>query len=128
MANPDVQMLTGRFKKASDVKSWGIVAAFPRFQEENFDHNMKLVKQIEEVAKAKGCTPGQLAIAWVRKHSQRPGLPTVIPIPGATTAARVKENATLIDISEEEFSKINDIVKGFETAGKRYPDSVPTNT
>ncbi|KAF5125411.1 Pyridoxal reductase [Metarhizium anisopliae] len=121
-------MLTGRFKSVADMQDRGIISSFPRFQSGAFEHNLKLVGQVEEIAKVKGCTPGQLAIAWVRKHSNRPGLPTIIPIPGATAASRVRENAKLVDITDEEFTRISDMVKNFETAGKRYPDSVPTNT
>lgn len=123
-----MQMLTGRFKSIADIQDRGIMSKFPRFQPGAFEHNLQLVNQVEEIAKEKGCTPGQLAIAWVRKHSNRPGLPTIIPIPGATAASRVRENAKVVDITEEEFAKITDLVKNFETAGKRYPDFVPTNT
>ncbi|KAG8421081.1 hypothetical protein J3458_002987 [Metarhizium acridum] len=121
-------ILTGRFRSVADMQDRGITSSFPRFQPGAFEHNLKLVHQVEEIAKAKRCTPGQLAIAWVRKHSNRPGLPTIIPIPGATAASRVRENAKLVDITEDEFTRISDMVKNFETAGKRYPDSVPTNT
>lgn len=104
------------------------MTALPRFQPGAFEHNLQLVDQVEAIAKRKGCTPGQLAIAWVRKHSDRPGLPTIIPIPGATAESRVRENAQLVDLTEEEFAQINEIVRSFETMGKRYPDQIPMNT
>ncbi|KAK2591776.1 hypothetical protein QQS21_010535 [Conoideocrella luteorostrata] len=121
-------ILTGRFKQVSDIKDRGIMTVLPRFQPGAFEHNLQLVDQVDTIAKKKGCTSGQLAIAWVRKHSNRPGLPTIIPLPGATAAARVRENAKLVDITEEEFSEINLIVKNFEAVGNRYPDQVPMNT
>ncbi|KHO00106.1 Aldo/keto reductase [Metarhizium album ARSEF 1941] len=121
-------ILTGRFKTVADVQDRGVISSFPRFQPGAFEHNLQLVDQVEGIAKAKGCTPGQLAIAWVRKHSNRPGLPTIIPIPGATAASRVRENAKLVDITEEEFATMSNLVENFETAGKRYPDHIPTNT
>jgi pyridoxine 4-dehydrogenase len=121
-------MLTGRFKTVEDIKKLGMIANFPRFQPDAFEHNLQLVNKVEEIAKEKGCTSGQLAIAWVRKHSNRAGLPTIVPIPGATTASRVRENAKPVDMTEDDFTRISDIVRSFETAGKRYPDSVPTNT
>ena len=89
---------------------------------------MKLVNQVEALASAKGCTPGQMAIAWVRKHSNRPSLPAVIPIPGATTPDRVKENAKIIDLTDDEFVKINEIIQSFEVKGERYPGMHGTNT
>ncbi|OAA42658.1 Aldo/keto reductase [Metarhizium rileyi] len=121
-------ILTGKFKSVADMRDRGLISSYPRFQPGAFEHNLKMVSQVEEIAKAKGCTPGQLAIAWVRKHSNRPGLPTVIPIPGATAASRVRENAKLVDITESDFTKMSDIVRNFETAGKRYPDSIPCDT
>ncbi|KAH7162958.1 NADP-dependent oxidoreductase domain-containing protein [Dactylonectria estremocensis] len=121
-------MLTGRFTNVSDVKDLGLVAALPRFQEKALEHNLKLVSQVQAQAGKKGCTPAQLAIGWVRGLSNRPGLPTIIPIPGATTKARVEENATLIDLSEEEMKVIGGIVDSFTTSGGRYPDGAPIET
>lgn len=122
------QILTGRFKDVSDIKDRGVMVGFPRFQPGAFEQNLELVRQVEAVAKAKGCTSAQLAIAWVRKYSNRPGLPTIIPIPGATAASRVRENAELVEITDEEFSALNNIVFSFKTAGARYPDFVPMNS
>lgn len=101
---------------------------FPRFQEETFAHNLTLTTKVEELAKAKGCTTAQLAVAWVRSQSGRNGLPAIIPLPGATTSARVTENATAIKLGEEDIKALDDIVKGFTPAGLRYPTFVPTNT
>ncbi|KAL7803709.1 Aldo/keto reductase [Trichoderma aethiopicum] len=121
-------MLSGRFKDVSEVQSFGFIATFPRFQKEAFEHNLKLVNHVEALAKEKGCTPAQLAIAWVHSQGKRPGRPTIIPIPGATTAERVRENSQLIELTEDEVKKIDTIVESFEVAGARYPPSVPTNT
>lgn len=122
------QILTGRFKDVSDIKDRGVMVGFPRFQPGTFEQNLELVRQVEGVAKSKGCTPAQLAIAWVRKHSNRSGLPTIIPIPGAIAASRVQENAELVELTEEEFSTLNNIVFSFKTAGARYPGFVPMNS
>lgn len=89
---------------------------------------MKLVDQVEALANSKGCTPAQLAIGWVQSKSNRPSLPTIIPIPGATTVARVKENAKLIQLQEDEVKMLDTIVQSFDVAGPRYPDGVPINT
>ena len=105
-------MLTGEFKKFEDIPKDSLLLQinFPRFQKENFEINVQLVEKVEEIAKKKGCTPAQLAINWTRAISRRPGMPTIIPIPGATTAARVEENSKLIDITDEEFAQIDAIL------------------
>ncbi|KAH0499162.1 hypothetical protein TgHK011_006373 [Trichoderma gracile] len=121
-------MLTGRFRDVSEVQSFGFIATFPRFQKAAFEHNLQLVNHVEALAKEKGCTPAQLAIAWVHSQGKRPGRPTIIPIPGATTAERVRENSQLIELTEEEVKKIDTIVESFDVAGERYPPSVPSNT
>ena len=110
------------------MKNLGIISFFPRFQKEALEHNLKLVNQVGAIAEKKGCTPAQLAIGWVRAQSNRPGLPTIIPIPGATTAARVEENSKFIQLSEEELKTIGDVMDNFEVAGDRYPAGLPTNT
>ncbi|KAK0731286.1 NADP-dependent oxidoreductase domain-containing protein [Lasiosphaeris hirsuta] len=120
-------ILTGAFKSVEDLagthfKDW------PRFSPENFEINLQLVKQVETLAQKKGCTPAQLAISWTRNLSKRPGMPTIIPIPGATTVARVNENAIYVDLSEEEMSEIDATLAKFEVKGDRYPASIPMNT
>ncbi|KAM0456652.1 hypothetical protein ACHAO4_003683 [Trichoderma viride] len=121
-------MLTGEFKNKEDVKKLGMVANFPRFQGEGFEHNLKLVQQVEAVASDKACTPAQLAINWVRNMSTDPELPLVIPIPGATTIARVEENSKVVELTGEDMQSLTGLAKNFETAGARYPSHVPTNT
>ncbi|KAL4874694.1 NADP-dependent oxidoreductase domain-containing protein [Aspergillus karnatakaensis] len=122
-------LLTGRFKKYTDIPEDDMLRGYPRFQPENFDINLQLVAKVEELAKKKGCTPAQFAINWVRSLSGRPGLPeVVIPIPGATTAERVEENSTVVELGEEDLEAIEEILAKFETAGARYPDYIPSLT
>ncbi|KAL8831109.1 MAG: hypothetical protein Q9191_001058 [Dirinaria sp. TL-2023a] len=123
-------MLTGEFKKFEDIPAGSLLTQFnfPRFQKGNFEINLQLVEKVEAIAKKKGCTSAQLAINWTRALSRRPGMPTIIPIPGATTAARVEENSKLIDITDEELEEIDAILAKFTTAGERYPATVQTNT
>ena len=94
----------------------------PRFQPANFENNMKLVKRLEVLAEKKGCTSAQLAIAWIVNLSKREDMPTIIPIPGATTAERVIENARAgeIELSEEEMAEIDEVLKTCEVVGDRY--------
>lgn len=80
------------------------------------------------MARKKGCTPAQLAINWTRALSRRPGMPIIIPIPGATTVARVEDNSKQIELTDEEMAQIDATLAKFTTAGERYPTSVPTNT
>lgn len=123
-------MLTGQFKKFDDLPQDSLLLSFnfPRFRRENFEKNVQLVEKVEEIAKKKGCTPAQLAINWTRALSRHPGMPTIIPIPGATTTERVEENSKLIDISDAEMAEIDDILTKFTPAGGRYPEIFQVNT
>jgi pyridoxine 4-dehydrogenase len=100
----------------------------PRLQGEAFEHNMKLVKQLETLAKKKACSTGQLAIAWTVALGKQPGQPHVIPIPGASSVKHTEENLTPVELTEEEYKTITEMVDNFETAGARYGAGVPTNT
>lgn len=122
-------MLSGKLKSLSDIKD-GLfhTFGFPRFQAGNFEANLQLVEKVEALAKAKGCTPAQLAINWTRAVAKRPGMPVIVPIPGATTVARVQENGKLIDISDDEMAQIDAILANFTTAGERYNPALPVNT
>lgn len=100
----------------------------PRFHPENFDINLQLVRQLEALAAKKGCTPAQLAIGWVLAVARRPGMPEIIPIPGATTAERVRENSKAVEITDAEMAEIDAILARFTVVGGRYPDGVAVNT
>lgn len=118
-------MLSGQFRSADDLAPNDARRYYPRFQAENFPINLELVKQLETLAKKKGCTSSQLAINWVKGLSKKPGMPTIIPIPGATTEARVRENAQDWELTNEELSEIDDILAKFKVSGNRYPDGIP---
>ena len=72
----------------------------------------------------KGTTPAAIAIGWVLAQSGRKGMPTIIPIPGATTSARIKENMKPAELSEEELASIAEFLKTFTPAGTRYPPAL----
>ncbi|TID21272.1 Aldo/keto reductase [Venturia nashicola] len=112
--------LTGDIKKPEDLGDDDMRKTMPRFQGEAFYENIKLVKEIEKVAVKKGAKPGQVAIAWVRAHSGRDGLPLIIPIPGSSTAARVEENSKDVTLTEAELEELNDILRNFTPVGGRY--------
>jgi len=113
--------LTGEFKKPDDIPADDMRRMYPRFQGEAFYQNLKLVKEIEGIAKSKGVTAGQIALAWIRYISSQPGMPTIIPIPGASTEKRVKDNSKDVTLTSEEFAEIEKILDTFEVSGERYP-------
>jgi len=78
--------LTGRFKKFEDFEENDYRKFSPRFQGENFQKNLELVKKVEELAKTKGVLPGQLALAWVIAQSEN-----IVPIPGTTKPKHIEE-------------------------------------
>ena len=113
-------MLTGQIKSFKDIPEGDIRQRLPRFQPENFDVNMKLVKELENMAKKKKCTPAQLALGWHISLSKRPGMPQIIPIPGATTSERVAENGGAVELSDAEMEEIKRILDSCEVIGDRY--------
>jgi pyridoxine 4-dehydrogenase len=114
---------TGKYKKFDDLEPDSLLRHFPRFQPDVFDENVKLADAVADLAKSKGVTSAQIAVAWVLYQSDKPGMPTIIPIPGATTAERVKENTTRVDLSEEDFKALQEIVSKFPPTGGRYPEA-----
>lgn len=89
---------------------------------------MQLADHVIELAKKKGCTAAQLAINWVKAQSKRPGMPVIIPIPGATTAEKVIENSVEIELSDAELKEIDEMLSKFDVQGGRYPAQIPHNT
>jgi pyridoxine 4-dehydrogenase len=113
-------MLTGEITKPEDIPEGDFRRMLPRFNKENFDHNLELVSELYKIAKQKGCTPAQLAINWVKQLSKKDGNPEIIPIPGATKEERVLENAKDITFSDDDLVEIDSILKRFEVKGDRY--------
>lgn len=112
--------LTGQKKSPDDIEEGDWRRILPRFSRENFPANLRLVTEIEKLAARKGCTPAQIAVNWVRAVSRRPGMPAIIPIPGAAHPDRVRENATIIELTDEDLAEIDGILAGFEVKGDRY--------
>lgn len=113
-------LLTATFSKPEDIDKTDIRHHLPRFQPGNMEKNAAMGQEIKNVAKSKGCTPAQVALAWVRSYSGKEGFGTVIPIPGSTTEKRAIENATEVTLSDEELKEIEQIMKKTELAGGRY--------
>lgn len=113
--------LTGQINKLDDIPENDSRRRFPRFQPDAFDLNIKLVKEVEQVAKRTGHTMPQVAIAWIIEQAKRTKNP-VIPIPGCTTVARVEENLTQVSLDEEDFNELSKLVEKMTVHGDRYPE------
>ncbi len=113
--------LTGRFKKFEDFEENDYRKFSPRFQGENFQKNLELVKKVEEIAKTKSVLPGQLALAWVLAQSEN-----IIPIPGTTKQKHIEENITSTEIilTKDELELIETIFPKGAASGSRYPEAM----
>jgi aryl-alcohol dehydrogenase-like predicted oxidoreductase len=108
--------LTGEIKRFEDLAEDDYRRFSPRFQGENFDKNLELVRKIQEVAASKNCTPAQLALAWTLAQGDN-----IIPIPGTKKRSRLEENVGAIEVklTKEDLQEINDLAPN--VAGLRYP-------
>lgn len=110
--------LTGQIKRFEDLAPDDFRRHSPRFQGENFSRNMELVRRVEELARAKGCTPSQLALAWVLAQGE-----DLVPIPGTKRVKYLEENvaATKVHLTPEDLKKIDEIAPKGAAIGDRYP-------
>lgn len=110
--------LTGQIKKFDDLDADDYRRYSPRFQGENFDKNLQLVEKMEEMAKRKGCTSSQLALAWVMAQGD-----FIFPIPGTKRIQYLEENigALNVHLSKEDLDEIDAIAPKGVAAGLRYP-------
>jgi aryl-alcohol dehydrogenase-like predicted oxidoreductase len=111
--------LTGRFRRPEDIPEDDYRRNSPRFQGENFFKNRALTDRVEELAKQKGVTPGQLALAWVLSRGE-----DVVPIPGTKHIEYLEENAAAanITLTPEDVRKIDEAFPTGAAAGERYPE------
>ncbi len=110
--------LTGQIRRFEDLAPDDYRRFSPRFQGENFDRNLELVRRVEELAAEKGVTPGQLALAWV--HAQGDD---IVPIPGTKRCRYLEENAAAfsVSLSAQELARIDELAPRGVAAGERYP-------
>lgn len=110
----------GRFRSIDDLDAKDFRRFSPRFQGENFAKNLATVGKVEEIAKEKSSTPAQLALAWLLAQG-----PHIVPIPGTTSAARLKENlaATNITLNAQDLARIAAVAPSGVAAGERYDDT-----
>ena len=113
-------LLTGAVEQAGDLVETDARRRHPRFAPENLDRNVSLVRRIQEIARRKHCTPGQLALAWVLAQGD-----DIIPIPGTKRKERLAENlgALQVSLSAADLAEIADAIPVGAAAGLRYPEA-----
>jgi aryl-alcohol dehydrogenase-like predicted oxidoreductase len=113
--------LTGKIQKPEDLAGGDYRLTTPRFQGENFQRNLDRVKRVEEIARAKRCTPAQLALAWVLAQGSG-----IVPIPGTKRRKYLQENigALEVDLTNEDLARIDEVVPKDAFAGSRYPEAM----
>jgi aryl-alcohol dehydrogenase-like predicted oxidoreductase len=112
--------LTGQFKTADDLPSDDYRRNSPRFQGEAFTKNLELVAEIERMAADKGCTPAQLALAWVLRQGE-----DFVPIPGTKRRTYLEDNLGALDVTltDGDLARIDDVLPVGAAAGTRYPEA-----
>src|SRR3989440_5771238 len=113
--------LTGKIQKPEDLPDDDYRKTTPRFQGENFQRNLDLVKRIEEIAREKKCTPAQLALAWVLAQGD-----DTVPIPGTKRRKYLQENigAVDVDLTSKDLERIDEVAPKDAFAGSRYPEAM----
>lgn len=112
--------LTGRFTSFDDLPADDYRRNSPRFQGENFGKNLDLVREVEAIAREKGVTPSQLALAWVLAQGD-----DVVPIPGTKRVKYLEENAggAEVELSADDLRRIDEVFPVGAAAGTRYPEA-----
>lgn len=109
--------LTGQIKAPEDLAEDDFRRRSPRFETENFQRNLDLVARIQDLARAKGCTPAQLALAWVLVQGE-----DIVPIPGTRRSRHLEDNigALSVRLTADELAAIDEIMPPGAAAGERY--------
>jgi aryl-alcohol dehydrogenase-like predicted oxidoreductase len=115
--------LTGEIKRYDDLAPDDWRRTNPRFQRENFQRNLELVRRVEEIAKKKRCTASQLALTWVLAQGE-----DVIPIPGTKRRSYLEQNAAAVDIrlTPKELQRIEEVAPRGAASGLRYAEEMMT--
>ncbi len=116
--------LSGQIRSLADLAPNDYRRSSPRFAGDNFDRNLKLVDRLQDLAKARGLTASQLALAWLLARE-----PFIVPIPGTRSLERLAENAAAADItlSPEELAAIDELAPKGIAVGDRYPSMALIN-
>ncbi len=110
--------LTGQIARFDDLDPDDSRRNQPRFQGENFQKNLDLVARVREIAREKGCTPGQLALAWLLARGE-----DIVPIPGTKRRTYLEENVGALDVAltPEDLARIDAVAPRGAASGERYP-------
>jgi aryl-alcohol dehydrogenase-like predicted oxidoreductase len=113
--------LTGKIQSPKDLPDDDYRKTTPRFQGENFQRNLELVKRVEEIAREKRCTPAQLALAWVLAQGG-----DIVPIPGTKRRKYLQENvgALDVDLTSKDLARIDAVAPRGAFVGSRYPEAM----
>jgi aryl-alcohol dehydrogenase-like predicted oxidoreductase len=113
--------LTGRIRRFEDLPQDDYRRQSPRFQGENFRRNLDLLDRVEEIARVKGVTPGQLALAWVLDRD-----PSIVPIPGTTNREHLEEDvaALNVELTDEDRERLDEVMPKGKASGSRYPEAM----
>src|SRR5271170_5941619 len=111
--------LTGQLKKFDDLAADDYRRFSPRFQGDNFQKNLDLVEEVQEIAREKKCQPSQLALAWVLAQGE-----DIVPIPGTKRRKYLEENAAAVDLklSSDDLRRLNEVFPSGAASGLRYPE------
>jgi aryl-alcohol dehydrogenase-like predicted oxidoreductase len=114
-------LLAGQIQKPQDIPEGDRRLAHPRFQGQNLVQNLELVHRLEALARRKGCTPGQLVLAWLLAQGQ-----DVVAIPGTKRFDRLQENlgAMKVQLTAADVASIGEAVPADAAAGPRYPEAM----
>lgn len=114
-------MLTGAYKSRADFEEGDFRLYSPRFSEENFPKNLKLVDDIQAIADKKKCTAGQLTLAWLLAQGE-----DIIPIPGTKKIKYLEENVDALNVklTAAENAAIRKAAEEAEVQGERYPQQM----
>ena len=112
--------LTGRFKRFEDLAPDDWRRNHPRFQGENFERNLELVRRVEQIAAKKGSKPSQLALAWVLAQGEG-----IVPIPGTASRAHLEENLAALELplTSHDLAQLNEAAPQGAAAGDRYAEA-----
>jgi len=111
--------LTGEIRRFEDLAEDDYRRFSPRFQAENFQKNLDLVARVQAIAKEKGCSAAQLALAWVMAQGK-----DVVPIPGTKRRKYLEENVAALDVklTADDLRRIDEVAPAGAAAGPRYPE------
>jgi aryl-alcohol dehydrogenase-like predicted oxidoreductase len=116
--------LTGRIRSVNELDEKDFRRRGPRFQEENLQHNLELVEQVEAIAQEKGVKASQIALAWVLARGD-----DIVPIPGTKRRSYLEQNAAAaeIELTPDELERLEQVFPAGAAAGDRYPDMSSVN-